>query len=71
MHTNHLLAHSDHYTIVNKWYKNHAGIEAGLTSPTLVGYLCYLHLDLVSTSALGNNKDILPSDSKVANEIAM
>ena len=46
-------------TIVNKFYKNHAGIEATVA---LVEYLCHLHLkiSLGSTSASGNNnKDIL------------
>ena len=60
---------SDYYnclcTIVNKFYKNHARIEATVA---LVEYLCYLHLKnnlgstwgALSTSASGNNnKDIL------------
>ena len=60
---------SDYYnclcTIVNKFYKKHAGVEATVA---LVEYLCYLHLKIslgstwgdLSTSASGkNNKDIL------------
>ena len=55
-YTNYLLAHSDNH-IVNKCYKNHAGIEASCTPLALIEYLCYLHLGLGSAS--GNNKDIL------------